>query len=466
LVQAVGVLGVPLFSRAFTTAQYGVMDAASILVSLGTLIVLLGIPYGLQREYLEAGVRGTAGRLMSTCLAAVLLTSAALAIPIIVASPALSRVLFHTPTWGSALAWAAVGLPFGVIWATLSVVVQLQHRPIIYGIAAVAGAVVNFIASLVLVLVFKAGLPGFFAGTAAGGAVSAGIVVAALVKDFGPPAGFRLMRPVVAFGLPILPASLLTWAQSYANRFVVLGLGDASMMGVLGIAVRVSMLISLLVSAVASAWNPQIMRLHVEDPVAEADFRAKATSLYAYFLAIVGLLVMMLAKEIVAVAAPSAYSRAAQAAPLLIAAVFATGLAGLLGTGISLARKSGHYAWGALLAVATNLLLTAALIRPLGLVAAAIGAACGSVAMLLYQAWQGHVLAPAPWDWRRIVVSTFALFIAAISLTLLYSSPTVLRVGVSFAAIALMSFAVGGASEDWRNVFARVRAVVSRAASR
>jgi O-antigen/teichoic acid export membrane protein len=466
LVQVVGVLGVPLFSRAFSTAQYGVMDAASILVSLGTLMVLLGIPYGLQREYLEAATRGTAGRLMSTCLAAVLITSAALATPIIVASPMLSGALFHTATWASALAWAAVGLPFGVIWATLSVVVQLQHRPTIYGIAAVAGAVVNFASSLLLVLVFKAGLPGFFAGTAAGAAVSAGTVAVALRRDFGPPAGFRLMRPVVAFGLPILPASLLTWAQSYANRFVVLGLGDASMMGILGIGVRISMLLSLIVSAVASAWNPQVMRLHVEDPAAEADFRAKATSLYAYFLAVVGLLVMMLAREIVAIAAPPTYSLAAQAAPLLIASVFATGLAGLLGTGISLARKSAHYAWAALIAVTANLLVTAALLRPVGVVAAAIGAACGSVAMLLYQAWQGHALAPAPLAWRRIVVSTVAVFTAAISLTVLYTAPILLRVGVSLAAIAAMSFAVDGAAADWRNVFERVRAVVSGVASR
>jgi O-antigen/teichoic acid export membrane protein len=461
-VQAIGVLSIPIFSRAFTTSQFGIMDMVAIVASLVTVLALLGVPYGLQREYYAAASNRTERRLVSTSLLAVTTTSLLVAVGIGLSAEVLSEALFESPAGTGALIWAAVAIPFGTIWVTLSLVLQSEHRLLTYGVAAVGGAAANLVASLILVFGFDSGLPGFFAGTAIGSAVTTAVALAGLRGSLGRPGRPRTLKPVLSFGLPIVPAAVMTWGLSYANRFIVLALGSTSMLGVVGIASRVSLVLGLAAGAFANAWNPQILRLHEEDPQAEAEFRARATAMYAYFVAMAACALMVVTPELVAVAAPPAYAAAAAVAPLLVCGVFIAGLAGLMGSGISLGRRTAGYSWGALIAVTTNLGLTALLLPSLGMVAVGVGTTAGAAGMLLFQAWRGQRLVPAKWEYRRVWVSVVSLAATASLFTAIYQASLFARLASGVTAIVVMSAFAGGVVQDWRAVLSPGRSLAQR----
>jgi len=456
----VGLLLLPLYTRLLTTQEYGVL--AIINVSLAFLVTVLnvGMTSAIFREYFRAGNDLIRQHVISSAFCFLTLLSGVAAVAGWFAAESISQLLFGSADFAPHTRVALVGLFFEIGLFTPRSLLRAGERSGQFALVAVVRLVINLILNVVFVAHLRLGVYGVLLGNALSGAALYVVLLPLVIRRLRYGVSFAVLKRMLAFGAPLMPAMLGTIMLASADRYFIrhyCGLHEVSLYEV---AYKVASALSVFViQPFYLAW-PTVMWSIEKQPGAHQTYArvltylVGATAFFALGISIFG-------REIIARIATSTYVEGAWVLPLVTGAYVFSAAYFVLNTGVSLAGRTGYMSLAVGLAVLTNMVLNFILIPSSGIRGAAVATILAYVVMAASMYAFSRRFLPLQYEWRRvawIAIVGVALFFAGSASRSLGELPSaIVRLGLLGAYCMAILNPKFLRRDEWLAVQARAR---------
>jgi O-antigen/teichoic acid export membrane protein len=412
IAKLIAVALLPLYTRHLTRADYGAAEVLLATVVALSIVVRLGIIEALLRFYFSYDAKSERDDVVRSSFAFLLLTSTVGAILAAAFAGPLSEFLLDRRDTELMLI-AIGGLWLFTNYELLMALFRLDERARAYFAASLANVLLTVALTVWLVVIEDEGAKGLLLGNFGGTAV---IFLALLVVHrrrlaLVPAPG--LLRPMLRFGLPTMPAELSLYALNFIDRIMLVRFVGLAEAGLYALAVKFSQVVTVVVRAFNLAWPP--LAYSIRD-----DQEAKRTYAYivTYFLLLASVLVLALSLEarwvVRALAAPE-FFESYKAVPLVSTGVTLYALFLVLVVVVGRVGRTEFNFPVTAAAVAVNVGLNLALVPSHGLVGAGIALVGSYLVMLTLMYFVARRFFAVPYQWgriARIVLITGGLYAA------------------------------------------------------
>jgi O-antigen/teichoic acid export membrane protein len=242
-----------------------------------------------------------------------------------------------------------------------------------------------------------------YVASAATNVVTFAWAIRAMRKTLGIRFSRRRLQQVLAFGTPLVPITVATWAIAVSNRLFIRAHSGLVDVGLFSSGSKVAQIMLLAVTAFSLAWGPFAYSI-AEEPDAKRTYARVLT----YYVAAVGWLAVALsifAPLILWIARP-AYAPAYQVVPPLVISYMITGAYSIVAIGTSLSRKTIHLSWTTISAAAVALALNTVLplLPGLALVGGALATMCGNLVSVGLVYLVSQRLYPIAFERRKVLI--------------------------------------------------------------
>ena len=208
------------------------------------------------------------------------------------------------------------------------------------GVAGVLGTVTMLTANIVLLLVLKAGLPGFFVANILGQAIPA-IYLLVHTKlwsyiNFGS-INKSLRKEMLVYCVPLIATAVGWWVNSASDKYVVSFICGVAANGVLSVSYKIPAIINTLQQIFIQAWQISAVKEYGEKGTSE--FYGRTFNVLNVFMAAACSVLIILAKPIGHVLYQKNFYTAWQYVPFLLIASVLNSASGFLGPILS-AKKA------------------------------------------------------------------------------------------------------------------------------
>jgi O-antigen/teichoic acid export membrane protein len=305
------------------------------------------------------------------------------------------------------------------------------------------------------VIAFDWRVNGVFLAMVIGNGVAATYGVAVVRKSLAGRFSSSHLRRMLAFGLPLVPAILASWALALVDRIILARMGSLAQVGEYAIANRLASLLTIGMTAFTFALTPFLFATYSEDPDQERAARGRTLTYLTFVLALAGLVLTLFSHEILRLVAPR-FEDAYKAVGPLMLGMLAYGLVTLFATGIALARSTGRGAALTVVAAVINIGLNFALIPPYGIVGAAVATTLGYGFLAVAYYLLSQSLYPTPYEPRKAALTVGAACAFGV-LGAVPLGPEPIAVLVKLAAIAGFVAVIWATGTMRRAEFAELR---------
>jgi O-antigen/teichoic acid export membrane protein len=467
--QGMSFLLFPVLAHALAPREFGVVDLLAVLATLVHLTIALEVVQGMARQLPDAIDAADRRAYASTALWFTIAVYSPFAlIALALATPLTAAVL------GRDIDPGLMRLAVGTAWVTGVMYVgqntlRFELRPRAFAVVSVVLATVTATTTALLLLAAGGRVEYALVGQLAGAAAGATVALWLARRSYGVCFDAGKLRTMLAFSVPLVPASVGVFLNSYADRLAIQATRSLSDLGVYGVGYRMSLVVGLVLLGFQGSLTPLVLSRYREAGTPAA--LARVFRLFALLALALFVLVSVFAHEALAVLTAPAYQRAARLIPLLTAAAFLAGMY-IFAPGLTIARRTKPMATISAAGGLANVALAFTLVPTVGVEGAAIAfliTSAGSFAALMVLS-QRHY--PVPHDWRRLAAAlSAAAAAAAVSGALpehgIQPGPVAIKVALAVTALGAIAALLLGPEER-----ARVRAlpgaltVAGRAAAR
>jgi O-antigen/teichoic acid export membrane protein len=360
LLRATAFITMPIYTRIFNLDDYGTLNFVLTVTALLGAVLALGGDAAYGRYYFEARTDQERQLLTSSWLGFLAVWSAGIVILGLPFVGLFSTWAFGTPEQGLLFALALLTAPLTLINLLCGQALRNQFRAHLFTVLSVTTTLLTIGLSLVGVVVLQLGLAGVLGGTLLAAALILPVRLWTVRDLLRPVFSVDVVKQLLHFGLPFVPAGLAVWIFATSDRIVLGKLSTLDQLGLFAVATSVVSVLALVNGAIGQAWSPHALIIYEADPEAARPFYGR---IMTYILASFGLLTVGITAfadlVLKVVAAPAFYPAAAAVGPLALG-FFAYASIHVSAIGISLQKQTRYFAlycWiAALLNVALNLL--------------------------------------------------------------------------------------------------------------
>jgi O-antigen/teichoic acid export membrane protein len=428
--QALAIILVPIYARQLGVANYGVLAIVNTTLSLGLMVTALALPQGFFRSYLgESDTDADRVRVVSASLGLRLLASAAgLTVFSLLAVP-LAAVLFGGMSELPVLLLVGPIIFFDSLNLVPLSLLRAQRRPRPYAALAFLRAVLGSILIIVMVVVLKLGVLGVVLGSLGSSVVASGLGLVVLSRSDALHVSWdwKLMRHMLLFSLPIVPAAVGGWVLNLSDRYVVQFFDGRVAVGIYSAGYTVGLVINaLVIQPFSLAWGAAYWEIARQDG-APRTF-ARVMTAFAVLASTVALGLSALGTDGIRLLLPADFDAARFVVPFAAFAYVAYGLYTIAATGLNLEAQTR---WlpitigiAAILAVGLNV----SLVPLFGYLGAAISTLVTYSLLAVLTGYIGQRYYPVAWQLRP-VVSAFVLGLGLAAAALAGPDSLVWRLG-------------------------------------
>lgn len=360
----------PLYTRVLSTADYGVTDT---ILNLALLVVSgysLCIDWGMNAFFYDEKTNEYQQRITTSGTVFCLITAGACLLTALLSKP-ISVALFKTGDY-----WFAVAL--GFLYAALKLSyfafrVSTRMRGNLKAVAvfSLAELASLLIMNILLILVFRVGYMAILYANVISQLVCGGLYAWGNRKFVKPKLYDKpLLSRVLKYCVPLTPVVLLTWVNSFIDRYFIGQFHDQGQVGLYGRAFQMVTLLSVLTTSFLSAY-PSFAYSNADDEKKRPQYAMVYDAMVA-ILTVLASFITVFAKEIFVVMTAPSYREAYIAVGFLsFGHIFYT-LGNVMGYGITIQKNGKMYllvnASGAICNIALNFFL----VPQMGYVGAAI----------------------------------------------------------------------------------------------
>ena len=378
-----GFVTLPIYTRIFTTAEYGILSYTFSFTLLLMSVVLVGGDQVYVRFYFEADGDEERRTLTPTWLLFLALWGSLVALALLPWSGALARWSFEADGYAPLIVVAILGVPVGLINRVCGHVLRARFQPGLGAALNLATAAMSIVFGLIGAVPLGMGLFGIFAGILVAEIVMLPLRLWSVRPLLRPRFSLSLLRRALAFGIPLVPTVLAAWVFTMSDRLMLSKLASLEEVGLYSVAAALVSVISLANVALAQAWGPHAVVAYERTPARAPAFYGQ---IMTYVLASFGLLcvaVTTFGAEILHLLTVQEFYPAAKVIGPLALGIVAYATSQVTGIGVILRKKTKRLAVLSVCAAALNIVLNLVLIPRFGMMGAAWATAFSYLALTL-----------------------------------------------------------------------------------
>jgi len=437
----------PIYARILTQEDFGTQDLVLTAITITSYFLILGLDSATARYYYDTENEHEKKTILSTWLWFEILISIPVVFLLILFAEPICELIFTESQLAPYFRLGVITFPFSIISRITLLTLRLNFKSKHFSIVTVSGVLVQALASIALVVYLHLGVTGVFLASLITNIYLAILGMVFTYNNFQLTLKFSWLKPLLLFGLPLVPASISLWVMNFSNRYFLVRYTSLSDIGIYSVGARVAGSVILIIIAFRTAWGPFAYSLLKEQKTAERTYsRALTYFLLVTLFCTVGLSIF--GREVVIFLATPAYEESALLIPWLCYAAIAWGCVYIVGIGYGIAKKSYHTAISTLLAALVTISLNILLISTWGIIGAAISTMIGNITALVYSYFSGQRYFTIQYEYRRVfsLILLASVTIAAglyIDLTLLtWSIENLIFKLLLFSAFCLSLFAL------------------------
>src|SRR5215204_6962316 len=380
----------PLYTRYLTPADYGAAEVLITGVIAASIVIRLGIIEALLRFYYQAGE--TPDQVVRTAfawqLSELLLDHS---------DPGLMRI-------------AIFGLWVFTMFEFLTALFRIDERAKAYFAFTVSNVLVTIPVTVWLVVGEDRGASGLLWGQYGTGAVFLAGLVIAQRRRLGLVPDFALLRRMLRWGLPTMPAELSLYSLNFIDRVLIVrlvGLGDA---GLYSLSVKFAQAVNVLVKGFQLAWPPLAYSIQDDD-----EARRAYAVIVTWFVSVTAFVVAgmwLLSRWIVRALAAPEFFDSYQTIGLVSTGVMLYALYLVLLVVLGRTGRTEFNFPATALGTLANIGLNLALVPAMGIAGAGLALVLSYALILALMYGFTQRLFPVPYEWGRLAQA--ALLAAAL----------------------------------------------------
>ena len=252
----------PLYTRYLTPGDYGAAEVLLSGVIAASIVVRLGVIEALLRFYYEAGEEPA--QVVRTSFASLFWsTTVGLVILLPLAEPISQLLLGHSDAGLTRI--AILGLWVFTMFEFLLALYRIDERAKAFFTLTVANVLVTIPVTVWLVVGEGDGARGLLLGQYATGAAFLTLMLFLQRRRLSLLADRALLRRIMRFGLPTMPAELSLYSLNFIDRVLIVRLASLSDAGLYSLSVKFAQAINVLVKGFQLAWPPLAYSIRDDD---------------------------------------------------------------------------------------------------------------------------------------------------------------------------------------------------------
>ncbi len=297
---------VPIYTRVFTPADYGVLALVTTTMSVLGILAVLALDNSTHRWFWDTESTDDRKTTVASWAWCQLGVSSLLATLLFVFADPLAQVVVGEPRAGRLLRLAALTLPTAVLPLVINGWFRLQRRPKPAVTVATSASLLQILLTIACVIWLRLGLAGVFIAQALASLVTS-TVAAVILRDWVSPRRFdrERLRAMLRYSLPLVPGGLAFWVVSTADRYFLRAFASVTDVGLFSIGAAIALAVTLVTGAFQQAWSPFAMSIH-KQPGAR-DTYARVFLAYIVVTSALATGVSLFAREAVLLLAPKQY---------------------------------------------------------------------------------------------------------------------------------------------------------------
>ena len=401
---AVSFLLTPVYTHHLSPSEFGLLALMLVLYGLMSQVYDLGFTNSVGRFFFDTTEEGSETSLDSmrtTSVAFMVVYGGVLTALLWLFAPAVSDLLTQSAAHANLVRIVAITLYVEALAIPPLTLIRMQARSRLF----VAISVGRFAAMLSLNLLFVVILNEGVRGILLGNAIASSVVLVFLARDYVHAAGRRpsrrVLREMLAFGLPYFPVLVSAWLIDASDRYLLELFRTRAEVGQYALAYRIGAVMQIAVAAFSMGWAPLRYQIYTRSDAKEVYRRL--TKYYVVAVTVLGVGIGAFAPEIVAAVSPPSYEPATPVVPLILLAYATYGLFLMMATGMGITKQTTPLAWigagGAIANVGINLFI----IPKFGMQGAALTTIFAYVIMVCGAWFYSQRAYPIPYEWGRML---------------------------------------------------------------
>ena len=262
IARGMGFFLLPLYTRFFIPADYGVIETLNVIMSFLGVLLVFGMDSAQSYFFFQQKDSGKAAqaRVITSVLQFRLTWSLLVILLGMLVSPLLNAQFFDGQLSLSYFLVVFLGALFTQVASQSADVFRLLYRPWVYIGITLSNAIISALASVALVGWLKLGIYGYFIGSAFGSLMAA-MIGWQLGRSYIDWSGlhFDWWPKLVRFGAPFVPMALGMYVLNTADRWFIIRYQDQTVLGLYAVADKFAVMLALLVTTFRQAWWPIAM---------------------------------------------------------------------------------------------------------------------------------------------------------------------------------------------------------------
>jgi O-antigen/teichoic acid export membrane protein len=364
-------LMLPLLTRLFSPADYGLIDLMATFTSVATMLMSLSLESAIARMWHDTPEHANRTRLLTSVIAFVAASASVIFLAIWVVLIVLEFIPIGLANIAPIALVASATAVLMSIASIPQIVLRMERRIVMFGILQIANTGLGIVFALVMILHFRMGLLGLFFGYLTASALALGVSLYATRQYMQFTISRSDIEEGLKYSLPMLPAVLLRWSNNQVDRLILLPLLGLGAVGVYGAAAMIAMSIGVLGQVFQLAWLP-VALAQLDQPSRNSYFRKSLTA-YLAVMTCISLFIVAYSREILILLTRDDYASGYVVIPWLVGAHIFYGSASITNIGMLITKKTGGNSIAAALGTAVNIALGLVLVPVFGIIGAAVG---------------------------------------------------------------------------------------------
>jgi len=332
----IGFFLMPIYTRIFTPADYGIMNIIFTVSSLlGTLLTfgMAGSFFRYYHEYDEDDKVVLASTIQIFRLFASFLICSVLAL----FSKQISGGVLGDGKYYDLILLSLATIILSTMWDLTVDILRVQFRVIWYNYIQVGGLLLQTVLSILFVVFLKYGLFGLFFAQLISNIVICSSSLWITRKSYSLKFNISILKNQLTFGIGFLPSLFTNWVTSSSDRIFLSRFAKLSDVGIYSISNQIATPVRLLTSSFRTAWVPTAYRDLNKD---ESPRNFSQTGLYyATLISFVVLGCSLFSSDIVHILTPESYHRSYLYVPIITYGMLFEGLNLMFAEGLNFANK-------------------------------------------------------------------------------------------------------------------------------
>jgi O-antigen/teichoic acid export membrane protein len=395
-----GFLLLPLYTRFLTPEDYGVLSLIAVYSAILFVFISVGLSTGIFRFYLESDDRDHRSAVLTSALS-IMAAMAAPCAALVLARNLTSELLTGTSRWGSLVAVSTLTTYLDLLLKLPYCVMRARQDSLRYTAANFVQTLLELVLAFVFIVPLRAGPSGIVWAQCLGTLAIAPYLLRFVFADFKFIWRPELVRGLLRFGLPLIPAGLSAFALTLSDRYFLKALASLEEVGLYSVGYRFGQTITFVAMAFQLVWSPFVFLHQTKDDA--GPLFARVATYYVVGLGLAALGLHVFSRELTTVMTGPQFRGAQAVIGIVALSQYFLALNNLATAGILIRQRTSLVAGVVTLAAAINVGLNFYCIRRWGMVGAAWTTLIAYFVQLVGSLTASQRVFSIPFERRRIV---------------------------------------------------------------